>query len=337
MLVGVHETTVSRAVQNKYIQTPKGVYSMRSFFRQGFKCEDGTSLTPEVVTGLIAKIIDSEDKGNPYLDRQIHTILDEDHGLKVARRTITKYREEQNIPTSKGRKIRTTPEIAIKVSKYLLTKHPELFESNTDSSNHKRADGLSKRLYREGVVFQPNEVLNSLGQTDAIDTAVAIWQKHSEEGTTVPNYLLTHHRELFEGNLDPYDSSESKAKELSQRLYREGVVLQPDEVLNSDIQTRAIDATLTSWNLKQSNERKPTYTGICRGVIKEAGFTGRQIENKTKYLSGKFREDTVVRSCIDELRQGKITRYSITDPEGLKTRLKQLIHGAPYKPIDQEK
>ncbi len=100
--IGVHETTVSRAIANKHIQTPRGLFPMKHFFQSGYNCSDGTSMTPECVRDLIAQAVDGENSGAPLTDLQISARL-KAKGLRVARRTIAKYREELGIPSSKER------------------------------------------------------------------------------------------------------------------------------------------------------------------------------------------------------------------------------------------
>ena len=100
--IGVHETTVSRALANKYIETPRGVFEMRYFFRSGYACSDGSNITPEQVKELIAGLIDRENPVVPLTDLQIAQILQK-RGLNVARRTVAKYREEMEYPSSKER------------------------------------------------------------------------------------------------------------------------------------------------------------------------------------------------------------------------------------------
>lgn len=98
--VGVHETTVSRAIANKYIQTPHGVFEMKYFFTPGYQGQDGQSLSNTSVKERIAKIIDSEPPPKPFSDQKIVEILAEE-GVQIARRTVAKYREELGIlPTN---------------------------------------------------------------------------------------------------------------------------------------------------------------------------------------------------------------------------------------------
>lgn len=101
-LVGVHETTISRAISNKYLQTPRGLFPMRHFFLAGFRCADGSRMTMQKVKDLLATIIRAEEACAPLMDRDIVQAMGK-HGLRVARRTVAKYREEMGIPASKDR------------------------------------------------------------------------------------------------------------------------------------------------------------------------------------------------------------------------------------------
>lgn len=101
-VVGVHETTVSRAISGKYMRTPRGIFPMRAFFEAGYSCADGSALTPNQVRKVIAGIVADEAPGKHTTDICISEIL-EKKGLKVARRTVAKYRQELCIPSSKDR------------------------------------------------------------------------------------------------------------------------------------------------------------------------------------------------------------------------------------------
>lgn len=101
--VGVHETTVSRAVSGKYMATPHGVFDMKFFFTSGFKTADGEAVSNETVRRMLQNLIASEDPSNPLSDEQIVHLLAE-AGIKVARRTIAKYRDRLNILPSHLRK-----------------------------------------------------------------------------------------------------------------------------------------------------------------------------------------------------------------------------------------
>ncbi len=101
--VGVHETTVSRAIAGKYMATPHGVYELRFFFTQGLKTESGEDLSNTSVKNAIAEIIASEPARKPLSDDKITKTLNE-RGIHVARRTVAKYREALNILPSHLRK-----------------------------------------------------------------------------------------------------------------------------------------------------------------------------------------------------------------------------------------
>lgn len=94
--VGVHETTVSRAIANKYIETPHGVFEFKYFFTPGFTSGTGEAFSNKTVKELIAKIIEAEDPAKPYSDQEIARMLGE-RDIKIARRTVAKYREELGI------------------------------------------------------------------------------------------------------------------------------------------------------------------------------------------------------------------------------------------------
>jgi len=101
--VGVHISTVSRAIKGKYVQTPYGLYDLRYFFTGGVGNADGEVESRRNVYRKISDIITKEDKRKPYSDTTIAKILQED-GLSIARRTVTKYREAEGIPSSRLRK-----------------------------------------------------------------------------------------------------------------------------------------------------------------------------------------------------------------------------------------
>ena len=101
--LGVHETTVGRAVAGKYVKTPQGVFELRFFFTGGLKTADGGSISTEAVKEAVAKVIGREDVRKPLSDQAIAEKLGE-QGLKVARRTVAKYREELGLPPAHKRK-----------------------------------------------------------------------------------------------------------------------------------------------------------------------------------------------------------------------------------------
>jgi len=102
-VVGVHETTVSRAVSGKYMTTPGGVFEMKYFFAPGFKTEDGKDISNKSVQDLIAKLVADEDHAHPLSDQDIVSKLRE-QGVTIARRTAAKYRLVLHIPPSHMRK-----------------------------------------------------------------------------------------------------------------------------------------------------------------------------------------------------------------------------------------
>ena len=101
--VGVHETTVSRAISGKYISTPQGVFEMRYFFTPGYQTATGESMSNTSVKEAILDLIKTESATNPLSDKDIVSILSE-RGIPIARRTVAKYRNELNILPSNMRK-----------------------------------------------------------------------------------------------------------------------------------------------------------------------------------------------------------------------------------------
>jgi RNA polymerase sigma-54 factor len=101
--LGVHETTVSRAVSNKYMSTPQGVFEMKYFFTPGYKGEDGELVSNKSIKDAIRKLVDSENPAKPLSDQAMVKALT-GQGFKVARRTIAKYRDELKILPSHLRK-----------------------------------------------------------------------------------------------------------------------------------------------------------------------------------------------------------------------------------------
>jgi RNA polymerase sigma-54 factor len=102
--IGMHESTVSRVVNNKYMHTPQGVYELKYFFHSGISSSFGESVSSVTIKQRIRKIIEAEDQKRPLSDSKIMNILQKE-GLALARRTIAKYREELKIPTSNQRKV----------------------------------------------------------------------------------------------------------------------------------------------------------------------------------------------------------------------------------------
>ncbi|MGB0264484.1 MAG: RNA polymerase factor sigma-54 [Opitutales bacterium] len=102
--VGVHETTVSRAIANKYIRTPHGVFAFKYFFTPGFTSDSGESVSNKTIKDMIAHLIEEENSAKPYSDQKIVECLKQKE-IKIARRTVAKYREELGIlPTNLRRR-----------------------------------------------------------------------------------------------------------------------------------------------------------------------------------------------------------------------------------------
>src|SRR5580700_11217414 len=101
--VGVHETTVSRAISGKYMATPQGVFDMKYFFTPGYQTSGGESMSNTSVKGAIAELVKGEDTRNPLSDKEIVEILSK-RGIPIARRTVAKYRTELNILPSNMRR-----------------------------------------------------------------------------------------------------------------------------------------------------------------------------------------------------------------------------------------
>jgi RNA polymerase sigma-54 factor len=102
--IGMHESTVSRVVTNKYMHTPQGVFEMKYFFHSGISSSYGESVSSVTIKQRIKKIIEGEDPQKPLSDSKIVSLLQQE-GLVLARRTIAKYREELKISTSNQRKV----------------------------------------------------------------------------------------------------------------------------------------------------------------------------------------------------------------------------------------
>ncbi len=101
--VGVHVTTVSRAVDDKWIETPRGIFPLRKFFVGGTRTETGEDVTWDEIRMKLQEIVDAEDKSRPYSDDELVKRLKAE-GFPVARRTVTKYRKKMGIPSSRQRR-----------------------------------------------------------------------------------------------------------------------------------------------------------------------------------------------------------------------------------------
>ncbi|HAM72334.1 MAG TPA: RNA polymerase sigma-54 factor [Verrucomicrobiales bacterium] len=102
--VGVHETTVSRAVSGKYMQTPQGIFEMKYFFTSGIQTASGGTMSNTSVKDIIAEIFAAENHAKPLSDQEVVKMLAE-RNIIIARRTVAKYRDELNILPSNLRKV----------------------------------------------------------------------------------------------------------------------------------------------------------------------------------------------------------------------------------------
>jgi RNA polymerase sigma-54 factor len=103
--VGVHPSTVSRAVASKYAHTPQGVLELRSFFSESVNGPEGGAMSLLTLKRLVKKMIEEEDSTKPLTDDQIAKKLD-DNGIHVTRRTVAKYREDMRIPSTHQRRVK---------------------------------------------------------------------------------------------------------------------------------------------------------------------------------------------------------------------------------------
>jgi RNA polymerase sigma-54 factor len=103
--VGVHPSTVSRAVASKYVHTPQGVFELRYFFSEAVQGPSGGGTPLLLLKRKVKKMIEEEDRTKPLTDEQI-TVLLQNEGINVTRRTVAKYREDMKIPSTHQRRIR---------------------------------------------------------------------------------------------------------------------------------------------------------------------------------------------------------------------------------------
>jgi len=122
--VNMHVATVSRVANDKYVQTPQGLFEIRYFFNSGLTKEDGQEISRRHIKSMLEEIIKGENPNYPLSDREIYNRLKE-RGINLARRTVTKYREELHIPSARFRK---------RVTKYNSSKSEEKEEKKANSS-----------------------------------------------------------------------------------------------------------------------------------------------------------------------------------------------------------
>jgi RNA polymerase sigma-54 factor len=103
--IGVHPSTVSRAVANKYVHTQQGVYELRFFFSESVQGPEGAATSLLILKRRVKKLIEDEDPAHPLTDEQITKIL-QSQGIQVTRRTVAKYREDMKIPSTHQRRLK---------------------------------------------------------------------------------------------------------------------------------------------------------------------------------------------------------------------------------------
>jgi len=108
--VEMHESTVARVTSGKYVETPRGIFELKYFFSSGLQTETGDNASSTSVKEILSQIIDDEPPGKPYSDQKISKIL-EKRGIKIARRTVAKYRDQLKILPAKLRKTIQNPSV----------------------------------------------------------------------------------------------------------------------------------------------------------------------------------------------------------------------------------
>jgi RNA polymerase sigma-54 factor len=103
--IGVHPSTVSRAVASKYAHTPQGVFELRYFFSESVNGPEGGNTSLLILKRRVKKLIEEEDSSRPLTDEQITRIL-QSQGIQVTRRTVAKYREDMRIPSTHQRRVK---------------------------------------------------------------------------------------------------------------------------------------------------------------------------------------------------------------------------------------
>ena len=101
--IEMHESTVSRVTNKKYVQTPRGVYSLKYFFSSGLATTSGEDLSARAVRDKIQKLVEDENVHKPFTDQKIVELLKTD-GVKIARRTVAKYRDQLGVLPARMRK-----------------------------------------------------------------------------------------------------------------------------------------------------------------------------------------------------------------------------------------
>jgi RNA polymerase sigma-54 factor len=127
--LSMNVATVSRVANDKYVQTPQGLFEIRYFFNSGLTKMDGQEISKRHIKTMLEDIIKEENPNSPLSDREIYDRL-KVRGINLARRTVTKYREELQIPSARFRK---------RVIKYNSSKFEEKEEEKNNSSQQKNS------------------------------------------------------------------------------------------------------------------------------------------------------------------------------------------------------
>ena len=101
--IGMHESTISRVTTRKYMHTPRGVFELKYFFSSHVRTDSGSEASSTAIRAVLRKLVAAEDPARPLSDQKLKEILSA-QGIRIARRTIAKYREAMAIPSSTERK-----------------------------------------------------------------------------------------------------------------------------------------------------------------------------------------------------------------------------------------
>ncbi len=99
----LHESTISRTTTNKFLHSPRGIFELKYFFNSGMENSDGSSMANEAIKNYVAEYIKAEEPNSPYSDQELADLIEKEKGVKVARRTVSKYRESLGIGSSSKR------------------------------------------------------------------------------------------------------------------------------------------------------------------------------------------------------------------------------------------
>ncbi len=102
--LSLNKSTISRAIKSKKVQLPRGIYNLKYFFSKGLLQKNRAAISNEKIKNIIRNYIEREDSCQPYSDQELTNMLQERERIKVARRTVAKYRKLMNIPSAKLRR-----------------------------------------------------------------------------------------------------------------------------------------------------------------------------------------------------------------------------------------